>query len=327
MSASPVTFSDVAAAADRIAPFAVRTPLLSSPALDGAVGARVLLKPENLQRTGSFKFRGAMNRLLQLSEAEREAGVVAWSSGNHAQGIAAAAELLGIEATIVMPLDAPAIKTEKTLGYGARIVAYDRTTESREEIAHQWVADHGSVLVPSFEDSGIIAGQGTCGLEIAQDVDALGRSLDALLICCGGGGLTAGISLALSELSSSTAIYSVEPAGFDDHARSLLSGEREMNDPAARSICDALLAPSPGEMTFSINRDRLAGGLVVTDDEVEAAMRFAFRELKLVVEPGGAVALAAVLSGKIDRAGRTIGVVLSGGNVDGALFSEVLARG
>ena len=321
------SFSDIAEAGARIAGYAVVTPLIESPVLNADVGARVLVKPESLQRSGSFKFRGAFNRLSKLDGDQREAGVVAWSSGNHAQGVAAAAAILGIHATIVMPHDAPKITIDKTRAYGAEIIGYDRYTESREEIATALARQRGAVLVPSYDDPDIIAGQGTCGLEVAAQTQALGVPLDVLLVCCGGGGLIAGTALAMRELSPQTKIYSVEPAEFDDHARSLQSGKRERNPPQARSICDALLAPEPGALTFPINKQRLSGGLSVTDGEVKAAMRYAFSTLKLVVEPGGAVALAALLADKLDVRGQTVGIVLSGGNVDPALFRDILSEG
>ncbi len=321
---SPPSCDDIHAARVRIAPHAVETPLLESAALNALCGARVFLKAETLQRTGSFKFRGAFNRLALLSPAERAAGVVAWSSGNHAQGVAAAAHILGVPATIVMPHDAPHIKRDRTRAYGAQIVGYDRRTEDREAIGAALAQARGAVVVPSYDDPAIIAGQGTCGLEIAAQMRARETDLDALLICCGGGGLAAGIGLALQACSPRTKLYVVEPAGFDDHARSLAAGRIEPNTPGAASICDALLTPQPGALTFPINRDLVTGALVVSDTEAKAAMRYAFTHLKLVVEPGGAVALAALLSGKIDARGRSIGVVLSGGNVDPAMFASVL---
>ena len=309
-------YADVEAAAARLEGFATVTPLLEWAALNEKLGARVLLKPESLQHTGSFKFRGAYNRISQLTEAERRRGVLAYSSGNHAQGVAAAAALVGTPATIIMPDDAPAIKIDNTRGYGAEVVFYDRFNESRD--AAPILARSGATLVRPYDDPDIIAGQGTCGREIAQQADALGARLDAVLICCGGGGLTAGCALALNRLSPGTEIYTVETA------RSLASGERQGNDPQARSFCDALLAKVPGEITFAINRARVAAGLAVTDEEVAAAMLYAFRTLKLVLEPGGAAALAAVLAGRLDLRGKTVAVVLSGGNVDPALFAEVI---
>jgi threo-3-hydroxy-L-aspartate ammonia-lyase len=320
-----IDLAAVSAAAERISGMAVRTPLLSSPALDAQVGGNVLLKAENLQRSGSFKFRGAYNRLAALQPSESAAGVVAWSSGNHAQGVAAAAQILGIKAAIIMPSDAPEIKVENTRGYGAEVIFYDRYTESREEISYALARKRGAVVVPSFDDPYIIAGQGTVGLEIAEQAKTAGRNIDILLCCCGGGGLIAGTSIAVRALSPATEIFSVEPASFDDTARSLVAGKRLSNPPEARSICDALLAPEPGELTFPINQTLLAAGLSVTDDEVKSAMAYAFRVLKLVVEPGGVVALAALLSGKIDVTGKTVVAVLSGGNVDPHMFSDVIS--
>jgi len=317
-------FEDVKRAAARIRGAAVQTPVVESACLNAAVGARLLIKAENLQRTGSFKFRGAYNRLSQLSDSERRAGVVAWSSGNHAQGVAAAAKLLRMPAMIVMPKDAPATKIERTRNYGAVVIGYDRYTESREAIGSSLAKSRSAILVPSFDDREVIAGQGTCGLEFALQIKEAGMRLDILLVCCGGGGLIAGMSLAFRALSPETAIYSVEPAGFDDHARSLASGRREGNSADARSICDALLAPMPGELTFEINRHTLTGGLSVTDEEVRVAVRYAFSSLKLVTEPSGAVALAAALARKIDLHGKTVGVVLSGGNVDSRNFASII---
>jgi threonine dehydratase len=320
------TFTDIEAAAARLAGWAVPTPLLNAPALDARIGGRILLKAETLQRTGSFKFRGAYNRISQIPEAERPAGVVSYSSGNHAQGVAAAAALLGVPATIVMPEDAPAIKLANTRDYGAEVVLYDRFTEVREEIGAQLAARRGATIVRPYDDPAIIAGQGTCGLEIARQAAAQDARLDALLVCCGGGGLTAGCALALAELSPETAVYTVEPEGFDDTARSLAAGVRVANDPAARSFCDALLAPTPGELTFAVNRRLVAGGLAVSDTEVAAAMAYAFKTLKLVVEPGGAVALAALLAGRFDARGKTVALTLSGGNVDPEAYRRVLAE-
>lgn len=324
MSSRPPEFADVEAAAKQISGHAVRTPLLDNRVLDEVTGRRIFLKPEMLQRSGSFKFRGAFNRLSRLTESERKEGVVAWSSGNHAQGVAAAAALLGVPARIVMPADAPTIKRDNTLALGAEVISYDRYSEDREAIARDLVARDGGVLVPSYDDPFIIAGQGTAGLEIMADAQARGEDLDALLVCCGGGGLTAGCVLAAQRLSPGTAVYAVEPEGYDDHARSLASGQRETVDASRPSLCDALLTPSPGRMTFAINEPHLAGVLVTSDAEVRAAMRFAFRELKLVVEPGGAVALAALLAGKVPEQHRRVAVMLSGGNVDPALFAEVV---
>jgi threonine dehydratase len=314
------TFADVEAAARRLQAVARRTPLLESEALNALTGGRVLLKAECLQRTGSFKFRGAYNTISQIQAP----AVVAYSSGNHAQGVAAAARLLSKAATIVMPADAPAIKVEHTRADGAEIRLYDRTRESREAIGAEIAARTGAALVRPYDDPRVIAGQGTAGLEIALEAKDQGASLDAALIPCGGGGLIAGCSLALSQLCPGIEIHAVEPAAFDDTRRSLAAGERLANPPEGGSICDALLVPTPGELTFELNRRLLAGGLAVTDDDARRAMSFAFRHLKLVVEPGGAVALAALLSGRFDARGRTVAIVLSGGNVDPELFALAL---
>jgi threonine dehydratase len=322
---NPPTFADIEAAAERLRGHAVVTPLLENAALNERVGARVLIKPENLQRTGTFKFRGAFSRMSRLSPDELRRGVAAYSSGNHAQGIPAAGAILGAPTVIVMPADSPTVKVEGARRLGAEVIFYDRWTEKREEIGAKLARDRGMTLVPPYEHPDVIAGQGTAGLEMARQAEAAGAKLEAVLVCTGGGGLTAGVALAMEALSPDTAVYSVEPEGFDDTRRSLEAGERVSNDPAARSICDALLAPEPGALTFAINGRLLEGGLVVTDAEVAEAMRYAFANLKLVLEPGGAVTLAAVLTGKLPTAGRTLGIVCSGGNVDPDLFARVLA--
>ena len=321
---APPTYDDVAHAAVRLKGVAVHTPLLRSDRLDTITGGRILLKPEVLQRTGSFKIRGAYNRLKQLVELGQDrGGVVAFSSGNHAQGVAAAARLLGMKAAIVMPADAPALKVVNTRRLGGEVILYDRWSEDREAICARVAAERQAVVVPSFDDAGVIAGQGTVGLEMVADAAALGLSLDAVYVPASGGGLAAGIGLALDP---AIALYTAEPAALDDHARSHAAGARIANDPAARSICDALLAPIPGKMTFALNRTRLSGGVAATDDEVLSAMAFGFEVLKLVIEPGGAVALAALLAGRIDARDRTVGIVLSGGNVAPDLFARCLAR-
>jgi len=320
-----VTFADVRSAAERLAGHAVVTPLIESPALNERLGGRVLIKPETLQRVGAFKFRGAYNRLSRLSPAERTGGVVAFSSGNHAQGVALAARLLGLPCLIVMPADAPKVKVEATRGYGAEVSFYDRAKDDREALAAAAAAERGAVVVPAFDDPFIIAGQGTAGLEIAAQAKALGAPIDLLLGPVGGGGLMSGVSLAIRALSPATQLYGVEPAGFDDTRRSLEAGERRGAPPAPRSLCDALESPMPGKLTFPILRAHLAGVVTAADAEVAEAMRYAFGTLKLVVEPGGAVALAALLTGKLDLAGRTAAIILSGGNVDPELFARVLA--
>jgi threonine dehydratase len=316
---------DVEAAARRIVRHAVYTPLLENHALNDRVGGRILLKPEMLQRTGSFKFRGALNRISQIPEQDRDKGVVAFSSGNHAQGVAAAAALLGISATIVMPADAPAIKRRNTEAWGARVVSYDRHTEDREALTDQIVAETGATLVRPFDDPEIIAGQGTIGLEIADQAHAIGTEIDAALVPCGGGGLISGTATALKSRSPGIQVYAVEPEGWDDTLRSLRSGQRERVASPRASICDALLAPSPGALTFAINKQLLTGGFAVSDSDTLEAMAYAFSTLKLVLEPGGAVALAALLEGAFDARGKTVTVVLSGGNVDPERFGQALS--
>jgi len=320
--------SDVISAAELIRGVAIRTPLLEFQPLNEAAGGRVLVKFEGAQHTGSFKFRGAYNRLARIPKEARTFGVVAWSSGNHAQGVAAAAKLLGIPATIVMPADAPAIKLENTRALGAEVVLYNRLTESREKIARELANTRGAILVPSFDDPFIIAGQGTIGLEIIDQARQAQAKVTQILVCCGGGGLIAGTATAIKSAAPDIEVYAVEPAGFDDTTRSLITGKREKVAPNATSICDALLTPSPGELTLPINQRLLSGGLVVTDDQVRAAMRFAFARMKLVIEPGGAVALAALLAGIAPPApkGGDIVVVVSGANVDPNLYTEIIAE-
>jgi len=321
------TAADVEDAARLLKGVAVRTPLVSNAALDNLSGGRVFLKPEILQRTGSFKFRGAYNRIARIPEAERAGGVVAFSSGNHAQGVAAAARLCGLAALIVMPSDAPAAKIERTKSHGAEVVLYDRAREDREEIGRKLARERHATLVPPFDDPYVIAGQGTVGREICEDLSAEGLSPDIVMMPASGGGLAAGISLAVKERYPMARLLTAEPADFDDHIRSFHAGARMQSPPSASSICDALLCLEPGEITFEITRRLVGEGLAVTDDEVRAAMRFAFSELKLVVEPGGAVALAAILARKIDVRGKTAVAVLSGGNVDAKLFAEAISTG
>jgi threonine dehydratase len=319
------TNADVVAASIRIASHAVVTPLLRSQELDRLAGGAVLLKAEPLQRTGSFKFRGAFNRLSQLTAEQRRAGAVAWSSGNHAQAMAHAGELLGVRTTIVMPADAPAIKVAATRGYGAEVVLYDRVRESREEIGMRIAAERGAVVVPPYDDPHIIAGQGTAGLEIAKQAKDLGLTVDAVITPTSGGGLTAGVVLALKDAYPNILAYTAEPENYDDHRRSIASGAQEKNASTAKALCDGLLAPTPGDVTWPVNRTRLTGGYVLADEDVKAAMKFAFRALKLVVEPSGAIALAAVLSGAHDGRGKVTAVVLSGGNVDPDIFKDAIS--
>jgi len=319
------TAADVDAAARRLAGVALRTPLISSPVLDQATGGRVFLKAETLQRTGSFKFRGAYNKISSIPPDRRSGGVVAYSSGNHAQGVAAAARLLDMPAVIVMPSDAPRLKRERTAQLGAEVVLYDREREDREAIGRDIAQKRGAVLVPPYDDPMVIAGQGTAGREIVEDLAALGLAPDVVVVNASGGGLTAGIALAVKARVPGAALYTAEPAGFDDHARSFASGRRESNASSTGSICDALMATSPGKITFEITRTLVGHGVSATDAEVGRAVAFAFRELKLVVEPGGAVGLAALLERKINVRGRIAVAVLSGGNVDPELFARLVA--
>ncbi len=319
-------YADVVAAAGRLAGKLVETPLLSHPVLDEMAGAQVFLKAEPLQRTGSFKFRGASHALARLPEAARGAGVVTYSSGNHGQAVAAAAAAAGMAATVFMPADAPAIKRASTARWGAEIRLFDRMREDREALAGAFALARGATIIPPFDHPDVIAGQGTLALEIFAACRAQGVTPAALLVPAGGGGLIAGCALATSGVSPDTRVYAVEPEGWDDTSRSLAAGDRLANPGDGATLCDALLAPRPGRLTFAINRRLLAGGLVVSEAEVRAAMAFAFRHLKLVVEPGGAVALAALLGGKYPAKGRAVAVVLSGGNVDPALFATVLAE-
>lgn len=320
------TIAEVQAAAKRIAGHAVRTPLLANPLLDELAGARVLLKCESLQRTGSFKFRGAYNAIAAMEPAARERGIVAVSSGNHAQAIAEAARLFGVRSTIVMPADAPALKRQRTERSGGRVITFDRKSEDRDAVAAHVLAEHGGILVHPYNDPNVIAGQGTIGLEIAEQCAELRLVPDAVLVPCGGGGLSAGVGLAVRNEVPGVGMYLVEPAGFDDYGRSLAESTAVSNKATAGSVCDALLAPSPGAIGFAINRANHAHGIVVSDEEALAAVAFAFRELKLVVEPGGAVGLAALLAGRPpDLAGRTVVVVLSGGNIEAATLRRALA--
>jgi threonine dehydratase len=318
------TAADIDAAAKRLFGVAVRTPLINAPVLDELLGARVFLKAETLQRTGSFKFRGAYNKISSIPLERRRAGVVAYSSGNHAQGVAAAARLLGMPATIVMPSDAPQLKRERTLALGAEVVLYDRNTEDRAAIAKKLVTERDATLVPPYDDPLIIAGQGTIGVEIVEDLARLGLKPEIVVVGASGGGLAAGISLGVKARVPSAKFYTVEPEGFDDTLRSFKSGQREHNERMSGSICDALMSNTPGELTFPITQRLIGSGMTASDTEVGRAVRYAFEELKLVVEPGGAIGLAALLAGKLDVKGKVVVGVLSGGNVDAKLFAQLI---
>jgi len=314
------SFQGVLDAARQITGQAVRTPLIESPALNERLGGRVLLKAENLQYAGAFKFRGAYNRISRLTDDERARGVVAYSSGNHAQAVAAAARLVGTSAVIVMPADSPRVKVEGVIAFGGEVRTYDRYAESREAIGEEIAATRGSILVRPFDDPFVIEGQGTVGLEIVEQTDA---PLDQLLCGTSGGGLIAGINLALAARSPDTRVVGVEPAAYNDTQMSFAAGQRVTHAPAPGTICDALMTPIPGELTWPINQ-RLERVVTVTDAEAAEAVRYAFRVLKLVIEPGGAVSLAALLAGKVETKGLTTAVVLSGGNIDPALFAAII---
>ncbi len=326
MAVKPPTFADIEAAAARIAPFAFRTPLVENAGLNRQLGGRVLLKLETLQRTGSFKFRGALNRIGMIPPDARGRGVVAFSSGNHAQGVAAAAALFGVPALIVMPKDAPRAKLEGTKAYGAEIVFYDRVRDDREAIALALCKERGSTLVRPFDDAGVVAGQGTVGLEIAREAAARGVTLDAVLAPCSGGGLIGGIALAFSVLSPATRTVSVELDGYDGMRRSLAAGARIAAPGGALSIGDGLMAPMPGEIPFALAQLHLTDTLAVGDAELVSAVAFAARILKLIVEASGVAALAALISGEYAVRDKAVAVVLTGANVDFSTIADACAR-
>ncbi len=321
------TIADVRAAAERIKALAVVTPLIEHPALNQRMGGRILLKAETMQRVGAFKFRGAYNAVSQVDKTAHPGGVVACSSGNHAQGVAHAATLCGMPSLIVMPQDAPALKIARTKAFGAEVVTYDRATQDRDAVAMEYCQSRKAALIHPYDDPRVMAGQGTAGLELMAQAKAIGATPDAVVACCGGGGLMTGIAIAVKDASPSTEIYGVEPEAFDDFARSMASGKIEKNAKPYGTICDALMTPWPGRYTFAVAQKLVKGITVVTDEEACDAVRYAFTELKLVLEPGGAVGLAAILSGKIPAKGRTIAVTLSGGNVDPAQFARIIQGG
>lgn len=316
---------DVRRAARCIAPHAVRTPLLNAPLLDEELGFRLLLKAEPLQRTGSFKFRGALNKVLATPEAQRARGFACFSSGNHGHALSAAARMVGAPAVILMPSDAPAVKVESCRRHGAEVVLYDRARDDREALLAALVAERGSVLVHPFDDPDIMAGQGTLGVEIAEELRDAGLALDAMLICCSGGGLASGVATAVRDAFPEAALHTVEPAGFDRMRRSLESGERVRNDRPSGSLMDALMSQAPGARTFAVLQQLGVTGLAVSDEEALAAMAAAFRHFRLVLEPGGAAALAAALALRERFRGMTVAAVASGGNVDPDLFARAIA--
>ena len=315
---------DIEAAAQRLKGHAVRTPLLNAPLLDDEAGRRIFVKAECLQKTGSFKYRGARNAVASLSAEERAAGVIAFSSGNHAQGVALAAQEMGTPAVIVMPSDAPDLKIDNTRKLGAEVVLYDRASEDRDDIGMQLAKERKLNLIKPFDDVRVIAGQGTCGLEIAEQASAAGVEAEDVLICCGGGGLTSGVALALAARAPGLTPRPVEPEGFDDVARSLEAGAIQVNNRRSGSLCDAIITPSPGEITFPILAAHCGAGIVVTEEEALRAMAVAFTRLKIVLEPGGAVALAAALFHREDDS--DVIAVASGGNVDAPVFRMALER-
>ncbi|XDZ67399.1 threonine/serine dehydratase [Alphaproteobacteria bacterium LSUCC0226] len=317
-----IDIATIEAAANRIRPHIFKTPLLESPRLNDFLGFRLLIKAEALQHTGSFKLRGATNAVWSLGDEVRH--VVAFSSGNHAQGVARAVTTRGINATIIMPADTPATKIEGTKAYGAEVVTYDRYSESREDIGAALSQKLNADLIKPYDDVRVIAGQGTVGLEIARQAAAMGIVPDALLCCCGGGGLIAGTSIALHAHFPDTKIWCAEPEFYDDTKRSLESGERQPAQTEKTSICDAIVTPEPGVLTFPINRTHLSGGAVVSDEHVLKTVATLFKHLKIIVEPGGAVAVAAALTGQIPKEAQTIVAVASGGNIDADMFKRAL---
>lgn len=316
--------SDIEDAAIRLRGHACRTPLLNAPLLDADLGRRVFVKAECLQKTGSFKYRGARNAVAALSNAQRAAGVIAFSSGNHAQGVALAAREMGSKAVIIMPADAPELKIANTRALGAEVILYDRDTEDRDEIGGRLSGDRGLTLIKPFDNPQVIAGQGTTGLEIAEQAAAAGLNSADVLICCGGGGLTSGIAIALAGKAPALKPYTVEPEEFDDVARSLATGVIQTNTRRSGSLCDAIVTPSPGQITFPIMAAHCGPGIVVSEEDALRAMAIAFNRLKIVLEPGGAVALAAALFHRTDT--KDVIAVASGGNVDAPLFRMALEK-
>ncbi|MFC3615285.1 threonine/serine dehydratase [Lutimaribacter marinistellae] len=321
MKSYAVSIDDIRAAASALEGVVIRSPLLENPDVNALLGGRLLLKAENLQRTGAFKIRGAYHRMLGLTAEERGRGAVTYSSGNHALGLARAAQILGSSAVIVMPSDAPEAKMAAVRGVGAEIVPYDRDTENSADVVARIMAETGRIEVPPSAHPEVLAGAGTAALEVLEDA---GGPLDAVLVPCGGGGLTAATAALMAEAAPATQVFAAEPALFDDTSRSLKEGRRVANPKGRRTICDAIMTPIPGELTFSINRDLLAGGVTATDAEVRQAMRFAYDHFRIVTEPGAAVGIAAILSGQVPIAGRTVATVITGGNIDPVRFAALL---
>ncbi len=326
LAALPVSYQDVADAADRIRPLVVETPLLEVADLSEAIGGRFFVKCENLQRTGSFKLRGGMNALASLSPEDRAKGVVAYSSGNHAQGVAAAARHFGVAATIIMPEDAPVIKRDNTQALGATVVTYDRYSESREALGQKIQAETGAMLIPPYDYLPTMVGQGTSAIEVTNQLRAKGLSLDTAIICCGGGGLAGGSALVYSTTFPHAKVWAAEPATHDDTTRSLIAGTRLSNDPDARSICDAIVTPTPGEVTFPILQACGVEGRTASDADVLDAVGFAAKRMKLVVEPGGAIALAVARTHVAHLHGQTVVAYLSGGNIDPEMLARAMTR-
>lgn len=318
------TYDTIVEAAERLHGHAVRTPLLRSDILDGRVGARVFLKAENLQRTGSFKFRGAYNAVAANADVARRQGIIASSSGNHAQGVAEAARLFGAKATIIMPSDAPATKKNRTIRAGATIVEYDRATQDRDDLLDRLAEETGAFVIHPYEHTDVVSGQGTVGLEIVEQLQEFGATPDRAVVCAGGGGLIAGIWLAMNRHYPACKMHTAEPDGHDDQARSHASGKRVGGNSLAMSVQDAIVTPMPGELSFDLLNGNLENGLTVSDAEALETVAFLFNEMKLVAEPGGATALAAVMAGKVDVAGETVVVTLSGGNIDALTMARAL---
>lgn len=321
MTPFPLTLDDVHKASHALHGIVRRTPLLEDPDVNKMLGGRLLLKAENMQRTGAFKIRGAYHRMLCLSDADRQRGAVTYSSGNHALGLARAAQIMGSSAVIVMPSDAPVSKQAAVSAMGAQIVNYDRDTQNSADVVAEVIAATGRIEVPPSAHPQILAGAGTAAEELLEDA---GGPLDSVLVPCGGGGLTAATALVMAAATPQTKVYAAEPDLFDDTRRSLVAGKRLPNPAGRRTICDAIMTPIPGEMTFSINAPLLAGGVIATDSEVRSAMRFAFEHFKIVAEPGAVVGLAAILNGQVPIQGQTVATVITGGNIDPARFASLL---